>query len=109
MSSTIEDVVKSLVEFESALDTAKADASESKKKLLKDADDLSENAKSEAMARAQQIASERMSKARAEAEGEAESIKRKGDAELKKFEATISKRKNEAVELVAATLLGERA
>lgn len=109
MSSTIEDVVRSLVEFESALDAAKTEASEAKKKLLKDAEDWSEKAKSDALSRAQQITSERMSKARAEAEGEAESIKREGEAALKKFEAAISKRKSEAVELVAAALLGERA
>ncbi len=108
MSSVIEDVVKSLVEFESALDMAKSDASEARKKLLKDADDWAENAKATAISRAQQIAADRISKAKADAEIEAGAIKKKGAASLQTFEASISRHKSDAVELVVSALLGER-
>ena len=108
MSSIIEDVVKSLVEFEAALDVAKNEASEAKKKLLKDADDWADKARSAAMSKAQQVVSERIAKARSEVEVEAISIEQKGDESLREFEASISKRKGKAVELVVARLLGER-
>lgn len=108
MSSIIEDVVNSLVDFESVLEMAKAGASEAKKKMLKDADDWAESAKAAAISKAQQIASERIAKAREEAESEAVSIKKRGETSLRTFEGSISKRKGDAMALVASALLGER-
>ena len=106
--SSIEDAVKSLVEFESALDTAKSDALEAKKKLLKDTNDWAEGSKAVAISKAKQVASDRVSKARADAEVEAVVIRRKGAASLQTFQTSISKHKSDAVELVVSALLGER-
>jgi len=106
MSSAIESTIKALVEFESDLDSAKAEAAESKKKLIKDAADWAAAAQSKAMAEAQRIASENVAIAREEAEAEAESIRKKGQASLKAFEDSISKHKSKAVERAESRLLG---
>jgi len=107
MSSAIESTIKALVEFESELDRAKAEAAESKRKLVKDATDWAAAAKSKAMAEAQRIASENVAIAREEAEAESESIMKKGQASLKTFEDSISKHKSKAVEYAASKLVGE--
>lgn len=99
--------VKALTEFESELDRIKAEVLEVKKKMVKDAVSLAESAKSTAVLKAQQQVSERLAKARAEGEGEAESIRKKGESSLKSFEATISRRKAKAIEMVVGRLLGE--
>ena len=109
MSSVIESTIKALVEFESELDRAKSDAADSKKRLGKEAADWAAAAKAKAVAEAQRIASETVARARAEAEAEAGSIRARGNASLKTFEDSISKRKGKAVDLVAARLLGETA
>ncbi|MDA4124438.1 MAG: hypothetical protein OK438_03190 [Thaumarchaeota archaeon] len=107
MNSAIEDTVKALAEFESELDRAKAEASESKKKMLKDASVWAESAKAAAISRAQQMASETMARAMSEAEKEAEEIRKEGESSLKAFESSISRRKTKAAEAVVARLLGE--
>jgi len=106
MSSAIESTIKALVEFESELDSAKAEAAESKKKLVKDASDWATAAQSKTMAEAQRIASENVAIAREEAEAEAESIRKKGQVSLKAFEDSISKHKSKAVEHATSRLLG---
>lgn len=107
MGSLIEATVKALIEFESELDRIKAEALESKKKMIKDAVGLAESARLVAISKAQQQVSERLAKAKAEGESKAESIRMNGDSSLKSFEATISRRKAKAIEKVVGRLLGE--
>ena len=107
MGSLIETTVKALIEFDSELDRAKAEALEVEKKMVKDAVGLAESARSAAISKAQQQVSERLAKARAEGEGEAESIRKKGESSLRSFEASISRRKAKAIEEVVGRLLGE--
>jgi vacuolar-type H+-ATPase subunit H len=106
MTSVIEDTLKALVEFESELDAAKAGASEARRRMVKDAGDWAAQAKAGAVAKAREIASQRLENARAEAEAEAQTIRKKGEASVKSFEASISKRKSKAAEVVVAKLLG---
>ena len=107
MTSVIEQTLKALAEFESVLDAAKAEAADARKKLLKDANDWAAGASAKALAAAQEKASETIAQAKAEAEKDAQSIGQKGEASLKGFEASISRRKGKAAELVAARLVGE--
>lgn len=107
MSQIIEETVKALTEFESALDKVKSDAAESKRQMTKNAGDWAESAKNGAVAEAQRIATRRLAKARREAEAEAESTRRKGEEEMKGFSESISKHRKEAAELVMHRLLGE--
>jgi len=107
LSSPVEVTVKALVEFESELDMTKGEALDTKRKMIKDAEGLSEAAKSSAIAKAQQQAQETLAKARAEAESEADTIRKNGEVSLKSFEALIAKRKAKATEGVVARLLGE--
>ena len=107
MVSVVETTVKALIEFETELETAKAEAQEAKAKLVKDAVGLAESARAGAVSKAQQQASERLASARAEAEVEAESIRKKGESSLKSFEESISKRKAKATEGIVGRLLGE--
>ena len=106
MTSAVEQTVKALVEFESELDRAKADAAEAKRKATKDAADWAEAARATAVSRAQEIASQRVAKAKNDAEADADKIAKKGEAELKSFEVSISKHRSEAAKAVAARLLG---
>ncbi len=107
MTSVIEQTLKALIEFESNLDAAKVEAADARKKLLKDANDWAAGASARALSEAQQTASDTIARAKAEAEKEAGSIRQKGEASLKAFEAFISSRKGKAAELVAARLRGE--
>ncbi len=107
MSSAIEETVKALVEFESELDAAKAEVSEAKTRIMKEAADWAEAAKASAVSKAQEIASKTIAKAREDAEAEAEKIRKKGESDLKAFENSIAKHKSKAAELVASRLLGE--
>jgi vacuolar-type H+-ATPase subunit H len=107
MGSLVETTVKALIEFESELDRTKAEALEARMRMIKDAEGLAVSAKSYAISKAQQLASERIARARAEAEAEAESITKKGESSLKSFEASISRRKTKATEGVVSRLLGE--
>ncbi|MDA4125743.1 MAG: hypothetical protein OK452_00855 [Thaumarchaeota archaeon] len=107
MSSAIEETVKALVEFESELDTAKAEISEAKKRTMKDAADWAGSAKASAISKAQEIATKTVAKAREAAEAEAAKIRKKGESDLKAFESSISKHKSEAAEMVASRLLGD--
>ena len=107
MSSAIEQTVKALVEFEAQLDSAKAESAEAGKKTTKEAIEWAAAAKEAANARAKGMESQNLAKAREKAESEAESIRKKGDADLKAFENSIAKNRDKATELVAATLLGE--
>jgi vacuolar-type H+-ATPase subunit H len=109
LTSVIEETLKALTEFESALEAAEAEASEAKKRILKDANDWAADARGEALSEAQKMASQTLAKARAEAEKEADSIREKGEGSLKAFEASISKRKSKAAELVVGRLQGEEA
>jgi vacuolar-type H+-ATPase subunit H len=107
MSGQIEETLKALAEFESALDRARADASEAKRQMMKDAADWSESARGVAIEKARAIASETVSKARKEAESQAEKIRDDGKKSLKTFESSISKNMKEGTELVLRLLLGE--
>ena len=107
MTQPIEDTIRALTEFESALDQVKADTSESKRKLVKGAGDWAVAAKAGAIAKAQQLSAERVAKARVEAESEAEGIRRKGQVGVKNFAETISKGKKDAIVAVVGALLGE--
>lgn len=107
MPQTIAETVKALTEFEAELDMVKTGAMEAKKKMLKDASDWAEAAKSRALAEAQRLASERLSEARAEAEAEAAEIRKKGQASTKKFAESMARHKKDASELVLRKLLGE--
>ena len=107
MSTTIENTVRALVEFESELDRAKAEVSEAKRKAVKDASDWADSARSSAHSKAQASASREIARAREEAESESDKIRKKGAADLAEFESSISKRKSKASELVRARLLGE--
>ena len=107
MNSAIEETIKALTEFESALDSAKDEAEAGTKKLIKDATDWAESARTSAISKAQQIASDRIEKAKADAEKEATSIRKKGESALGEFEGSISKKKGKASERVVARLLGK--
>lgn len=107
MSSAIEQTVKALVGFEAELDKAKVELSEGKRRTSKDADDWAEAARVSIVAKAQEIASQRIARAKQEAEAEAEKIREKGESDLKSFEISISKHKSKAAQLVASRLLGE--
>ena len=107
MVSPVETTFKALIEFESELDRTKAEALEAKRGMIKDAESLAESARSGAILKAQQQASERLAKARAEAEDEAESIRKKGESSLSSFGASISRRKAKATARVVTLLLGE--
>jgi vacuolar-type H+-ATPase subunit H len=109
LGSLVEATVKTLVEFESELDRTKAEALEARTRMIKDAEGLALSARSGAISKAQQLASERIARARAEADAEAESITKKGESSLKSFEASISRRKAKATEDVMSRLLGETA
>lgn len=108
MASAIEATVKALVVFESELENAKAGASEARRRAIKDVADWAATAKSSAIKRAQELASERVAKARDAAEAEAENLRKRGESELKAFEASISRNRAQAARLVAARLLGEK-
>jgi len=107
MSSAIEQTVKALVEFESALDRAKAEAVEAKKRAMKDAIDWAEAARSTAIAEATEIAARRVAGARADAEAEATKIREEATSALKEFEGLISGHRTAAADLAARRLLGE--
>ncbi|HEV2226353.1 MAG TPA: hypothetical protein VGR56_06060 [Nitrososphaerales archaeon] len=107
MSSAIEETVKALVEFESGLDSAKAEVSEAKTRTMKEAADWAAAAKASAISKAQEIASRTVAKARENAETEAEKIRKKGESDLKAFENSIMENKSKAADLVASRLLGE--
>ena len=107
MSKVIEETIKALTEFEAHLDVAMTEATEARKKLVKNAAELGDASRSKAVDAARKIASEKIEEARAEAEREAAEIKRKGQASLKKHEESMSKHKAEAVALVEKHLLGE--
>ena len=106
MTQVIEEAVKALTEFEAELDRIKTDASEAKKRLVKTAADEAEKAKSDALAKAQQMADERVRVAKQEAERTAEEIAKRGEGLLKRLKALTLKRKEEAVELAVRRLLG---
>lgn len=106
MSQVIEDAVKALAQFESALDQIREEAVDREKRLAKDAADLSDQAKAEALDKAGQMAGGRLSAARTEAEQEAAAIRLKGEEALKSFEEAISMKKAAAAGMVAAKLLG---
>jgi vacuolar-type H+-ATPase subunit H len=108
LTTAIEDTIKALMDYESELDKVKADAAEARKKVLRDATEWAETAKTNAIAKAQEMAASRVSEARSEAEKEAESIRKKGQSSLKAFEASLSKHEARASKLVAAKLLGEK-
>jgi len=106
LTSAIEQTVKALVEFESALDSAKAEATGAKRRTMKDASDWAEAARSSAVAAATEIAARRLTEARAEAEAEAKKIREEGDSVLQEFEHSISQHRTKAAEFAAARLLG---
>jgi vacuolar-type H+-ATPase subunit H len=107
MSAAIEQTVKALVEFEAQLDGAKAELVEAGKRAAKEAAEWAEAAKATAISKAQEIAARNVARAKEEAESEAESIRKKGDADLKSFESSITKNRAMATEMVVARLLGE--
>jgi len=108
MSSTIEDTVKALVEFEGELDSAKSDAMDAKKAMAKKASDWADAARAKAVAEAQKIANDMISNARLSAEKEAEAMAKKGASALKTFEAKITVHEKKAASRVVARVIGER-
>ena len=107
MSKVVEETVKALVEFEATLDRVKTEAQDAKKGMVKKSGEWAAAAKAKALAEAQGTADDRLAAARKEAEAEAESIRRKGQDEMKRFEESISKRRKDAADLVTRRLLGE--
>lgn len=107
MSKAIEQAVTALTDFESQLDAAKAEASETKVRMVKSASEWALSAKETAVAKAQEIAARTIADARAQAGKEAGEIRKKGGVALKKYEEEMQKHKPEGVELVAKRLLGE--
>ena len=107
MSSVVEKAVEVLAAFENELDKVKAEAIESKKRLLRVAADEGDGARKEALATAQALAEERISRARQEAETEASVILQKGKNSLKSLNLRIAKKSDEALELVTKHLLGD--
>jgi vacuolar-type H+-ATPase subunit H len=107
MSSAIQSTIKALVEFESELDRAKAEILDAKRTTTQNALGWAEDAKSSAVSKAQEIASQRVANAREDAEAEADRIRMKGKSDLEDFEDSISRNMPKAAELVAARLLGE--
>src|SRR3989441_9925412 len=106
MTQVIEEAVKALAEFEADLDRIKSDASEAKKRLVKSATDEAEKAKIDALAKAQELANERVRVAKEEAERQATEITKKGEESLNRLKAATLKRKEEAVDLAVRRLLG---
>jgi vacuolar-type H+-ATPase subunit H len=107
MSTAIEETLKALTEFESQLDSARADASEAKRQMIKLAAEWADAARGAAVAGAQKVAADAISKAKKEAEKEADSIAKKGQVEVKKFKLSLSGHRSKASELVEKMLLGE--
>ncbi len=107
MSKVIEETLKALTEFESQLDVARSEASDAKRQMAKKASEWAEAARTSAMDEAKRMASETVEAARRAAQLEADSIKKKGASELKRFEESLGKHEREAAELVAKRLLGE--
>jgi vacuolar-type H+-ATPase subunit H len=107
LASEVESTVKALMEFESNLDSAKSAALEVKRSMVREAQALAETAKSNAISEAQRRAAETLAAARKGAEKDADSIRKSGEASLKRFEAAVSRRKAKAVDVVVARLLGE--
>jgi vacuolar-type H+-ATPase subunit H len=105
MSSAIEETVKALVEFESTLEAAKAEVSDTRRRTTKDASDWAEAARTTAVTKAREISSRTLANAKEEAEAKAAKIRKKGESELRAFEASISKHKSKAAELVVSRLL----
>jgi vacuolar-type H+-ATPase subunit H len=104
---SIGETLKALAEFESQLASAKTNALEAKRQMVKAAGEWAELAKAEAVAEAERIASQTVLGAREEAEAKARLISDEGESAQKGFRESLSKRMPEAVELVARMLLGE--
>jgi len=107
MTAAVEQTVKALVEFESALEMAKAEASEVKRRAMKDAMDWAEAARAIVIAEATELAARRVAEAKAKAEAEAGKIRETGESDLNVFEGSISRHLAKAAEAVALRLLGE--
>jgi len=73
---------------------------------VKVAADEAEKAKGDAVAKAQELADERVKVAKQEAEREAAEIAKRGEESLNRLKAATLKRKEEAVELAVRRLLG---
>lgn len=108
MTQTIDAAVKTLTEFEAALDFAKGESSDAKKLLVKSAANWAAAARDEAVAQVQKIAEARLTTAREEAEKEAETIKATGRSSLEEFHTAITERKEKAVDLVVKRLVGAK-
>lgn len=106
MTLTVEEAVKTLAEFEAELERIKAEALEAKRLLVKTAMGEAERAKGEAIAKAQELASERVRTGKEEAGRTAGEISRRGEESLNRLKAAASRRKEEAVDLVVRRLLG---
>src|SRR2546428_7893514 len=96
MAQVIEEAVKALAEFEADLDRIKSDASDAKKRLVKAAADEAEKAKIDALAKAQELANERVRVAKQEAEREAGGGAEKGGGTLDPPKTAAPKRQEEA-------------
>jgi vacuolar-type H+-ATPase subunit H len=107
MPQTIENTVKALTEFEAELDRVRTEVLETKRKMVRDAGEWAESAKTAAIDAAQKLADQRLSQARSDAEAEAAEIRKNGQVATEKFEESISKHRKEAVEHVLRRLLGE--
>jgi vacuolar-type H+-ATPase subunit H len=106
-ASTVEQVVKVLMEFEAELDKIKVEAVDTRKRLSKLAAEEGEKAKQQSIEKAQRTAEESVKKAREEAEREADHILTKGEESLKETREKISGNKSQAAQYVLKNLLGE--
>ena len=107
MTQAIEEALKALSEFESELDRIKSETVGAKQRLLRLAFEEAEASKSQALATAQRAAEAGLSAARETANREAETIRKKGQMSTGSFMRSISKQKEDAVDAVLKTLLGE--
>ncbi|HXW36441.1 MAG TPA: hypothetical protein VEJ36_00845 [Nitrososphaerales archaeon] len=107
MSQALEEAIKALKEFESSLDSIKAEAADSKKRIVKSASDWAESAKSRAITKARSDAEHDVARVRGAANKEAEKIKDAGEDALAEFKEMISKKKATAVDHVTKRLLGD--
>ncbi len=108
MAELVEATVKALTEFEAELDRIRSEAIDARKATTRNASDWAARAKSEAISKAQGIADQRVAAAREEAEIQASEIRKTGAESLKKFEESISSKKEEAAGLVTKRLLGAK-
>jgi vacuolar-type H+-ATPase subunit H len=107
MTQAIEEALKALGDFESDLDRIKSETLEAKQRLLKLAFEASETSKNQAIAAARRVAEADLTAAREAADKQADAIRKKGQTSTERFRSSILAHKDDAVDAVLRTLLGE--